>query len=314
MKTPLPRALGGSRQVQLAVILAIIIVVLCVGLFESAEASSQVKGFVHSISSSSAKATGRCVPTSYHVPLSPTGPIVETWHELQELFETHPPLLNDEKAILVNNLQSPNIKHPLPTGVADASALRMIHQHLVARIPARPPPNLYNGLGIVMLAGQSRNEYAATSLGMLRLVGSRLPVELWFRDRASAKTGWCAQLVTEGVTCRFLSDYTTNFTQNLLYEEQQRAAVLLFSSFAHVLYLHSDTIPILNPDDTFGSQSYRDTALVTWPDFWQSSQSMYADFVTGASTEIAAQRIDYGTIDPTQLIWDKERQWKVSVT
>ncbi|MCJ1394612.1 hypothetical protein MMC18_007492 [Xylographa bjoerkii] len=244
------------------------------------------------------------------------GPISETWHDLQQLFDAHPPVLTGERAApgrLTKDFQSSIVKYPLPNSAAEASILRGIHQHLVARIPTRPPLDLYNGRGIVMLAGQSRDEYAGVSLGMLRLVGGRLPVELWFLDRASAKTSWCPQLVAKGVTCRFLSEYTANLSQTFPFEEQQRAAVLLFSSFQHALYLHSDTIPVLNPDNTFDSQPYRDTGLIAWPDFWQSSQSGYADFITGARAEIMPERIDYGTIDPTQLEWDKERQWKLLV-
>ena len=310
MESPLPRRLLRSRLGPIVILL-----VLSIGLWESPQAFSQVQGLFHSLAPISLP-SNRCGPAQKPAALSSSGPVAQTWEQLQQLFGSHPPQFSPREPSLHDdsaNATMASVELPLPSTIAAANALRVVHQNLVARIPSEPPQGLYEGHGVVMMAGGERDQFAAVSLGMLRFKGSRLPVELWHTDEASAKPGWCRKMAREGISCRYLSKYVASVTKVFPHEAQQQAAAVFFSSFEHVLFLDADTIPILNPDGIFDSQPYRDTGMIHWPDFWQSSQSIWTDYVIGSTAEVSQQRADYGTIDPTLMMWDKRRHWRVSL-
>lgn len=299
----------------LALLFLLILSLLFIRCLESPNSSATVNGLVRSGSLSSYEGAARCDSSVQHVSSTLTGPITETWDQLRQLFEEYPPVLKHEKGIAGAPsavVQISNDSFRQPESKVEAKSLQTIHQELLAHIPPQQPQILFKGRGVVMLAGGSKNQFAATSLGMLRLLGSQLPVELWFLNRTLAKEGWCPQLAAKGITCRYLSDYVMNTTQTFRQEEQQRAVIILLSTFAEVLYLHSDAIPVVNPDAIFESQPYKDNGIVTWPDFFQSGQSPWADVVTGVSSKMVQHRVDYGTIDEGQILWDKQRHWKVS--
>lgn len=248
--------------------------------------------------------------------LNPNGPIRETWTQLQQLFDSHSPEYTPVEApTSVKPSLSANqvLRMPLPSTVPEATILRSIHADLVAHLPDQPPPNLYKGRGIVTMGGDGEDEYAATSLGMLRLLGSRLPVELWYMDKSSTKPGWCKQLAGEGIACRFLADHVKNATGIFPYQDQGIAAALLFSAFEDILYLDANTIPVQWPDDIFDSEPYRDTGVVTWPDFWPSAQSPWVDYIIGVNADPVPKFVDYSTIDAAQFMFNKTRHWRVSL-
>lgn len=308
MDTPLPRRLLRSRSCLPLAFIALVLFLLSVGLVQSPTTSSKVKGLLHSF-----KKSNQC-GLLQSAPLNPHGPVSKPWTELHQLFDSHSPrYARVEAATSTKPHLSANkvLKMPLPSTVPEASVLRSIHEDLVAHLPHQPPPDLYKSRGIVMMGGEGKDEFAATSLGMLRLLGSQLPVELWYLDKTSTRPGWCKQLAGEGIACRFLSDYVTNVMGIFPYQDQGLAAALLFSSFADILYLDANTIPVSPPDAIFDSEPYQDKGIVTWPDFWQSAQSPWADFVTGSNSNTTPKFTDHGTVDAAQFMFNKTRHWKV---
>ena len=93
----------------------------------------------------------------------------------------------------------------------DAAAMRHVHAVFVRVLPAFPERE-FKGRGIVMIVGGRYAKYASISLDMLRLLGSRLPVEVWLKDVAEKEVGWCDDLVCDGVVCRYLADYLSKYT------------------------------------------------------------------------------------------------------
>ena len=190
----------------------------------------------------------------------------------------------------------------------DANISRQHHANVVKALPTLPD-NLFSGHGVVMLAGGIFSEYAATSLGMLREVGSRLPAELWMKDASEETPGWCAELATEGIACRILSDYMD--ISNLTHPYQMKIFTILFSSFSKVLFLDGDNMPAQNPDQIFNAKGFIDTGITLWPDFWHNTGTTYLPFVVGLSDEPSDILRAKTTIESGQLLWDKERHWKV---
>ena len=173
------------------------------------------------------------------------------------------------------------------------------------------PASIFNGRGIVMLAGGRYNGYAATGLGMIRETGSSLPVEVWMKDELEEKKGWCKELEKEGMVCRRLSDYID--VKFLEHGYQFKILTMLFSSFEQILFLDADNVPVRNPDIVFESKSFIDAGAVLWPDYWKHSGTPILPFVVGladgASEILRAEQ----TVESGQIVWDKRRHWKVGI-
>ena len=191
--------------------------------------------------------------------------------------------------------------------------MRMTHGHLVKSLPDMPE-KLFQGRGIVMVTSRLNAEFAATSLGTLRFLGSRLPVELWMLDRPTAKKEWCDELVHQGVACRYLEDYVDDAKEIFGDENQQVGAAMLFSSFEEILYLDATTIPVAKPDNIFEPEDYRDTGCVLWFDFWRSTESPWTAYITGVSQQKDTRQSEQQAVDAAQMVWHKRLQWKVRIS
>ena len=238
----------------------------------------------------------------------------ETYKSLEALFDAHPPhpLKLDRKEFPGAHEAIYPSNEELNTWTSmtrpDAEFSRQNHADIVKELPALPR-NLFSGRGVVMLAGGNFSEYAATSLGMLREVGSRLPAELWMKDTSEETPGWCTELATEGIACRRLSDYMD--VSGFKHPYQMKIFTILFSSFAKVLFLDGDNIPAQSPDPIFEAKGFLDTGVTLWPDFWHNTGTPYLPFVMGLSDEPSEILREKTTVESGQVLWDKERHWKV---
>ena len=159
------------------------------------------------------------------------------------------------------------------------------------------------------MGGGNYSEFAATSLGMLRHVGSELPVELWMKNNIEAQSEWCNELAREGVACRLLSDY---MDVSNLGGYQLKPAAMLLSSFQDILYLDADSNAIRNPDTLFDCKEFQDTGAILWPDFWKSTESPLTAYIIGASNDMVTPFVSsIQTVESGQMLWDKRRHWKV---
>ena len=248
---------------------------------------------------------------------SVSGQMKNLWPYLQRLFDAHRPTLEtQQKDFPEGQTDSPSFeslnKH-LPIGRPEAESTRSIHKHLVSSIPTMPL-GVFKGRGVVMLSNAEQLQYAATSLGMLQLLGSHLPVELWMLNHTAAKADWCTELVAQGVACRFISDYVQNASEILQFRYQHTAVALLFSSFAEILYLDSNTLPVVNPDNVFDSWAFTSTGAVLWPDFWKPTESPWTHYITGFSNQVQTKVSHYHTTDSTLMVWDKKKHWQVNIS
>ena len=198
----------------------------------------------------------------------------------------------------------------LPLNAADCLATRLQHAKLVRHLPVYPEKT-YNGSGIVMLAGGIYSEYAATSLGMIREMGSMLPVEVWMKDKSEEKKGWCAELEREGMACRMLADYMD--TAALSNPYQLKVFTIFFSSFEEVLFLDADNMPMKNPDSIFHAVEYRKWGAVLWPDYWPHSGSPWLPYILGISDERSEVLKGEISAESGQILWNKRTHWKVSL-
>ncbi|MCJ1440317.1 MAG: hypothetical protein MMC23_000800 [Stictis urceolatum] len=260
----------------------------------------------------------------------------DLWSSIYTIFQSHPASLGEDIS------PDGNIPHHFLPPFSPLSASRVRSTHVsVAEALSRSWTGAFHGLGIVMLGGGPRDEFTATVLGMLRVHGTTLSLEIWFRDRKSwehEEKKWCEEMHQKGfsVACRLLSDYVdrpinwkrkgAGQTSVLQTENQQILAAIMLSSFKHVLYLSPDAIPIMNLDGIFMTPGFQSEGAVFWRDFWETQWGKWGRYVLGVGDEAVEysedNRGDYSakkglesrektTLDKGLFMLDKSRHWKV---
>ena len=233
------------------------------------------------------------------------------WANLEDVFKRCPPKPAElEKVPFEEQSTLPPvdvIRNHTAISEDDTRATRESHVAITKELTPYPQ-SLFAKKGIVMLAGGKYSGFAPTGLGMLREVGSTLPVELWMKDRGEEKHGWCQELIHEGIACRFLSDYMDVSSLNTGY--QYKIFTILFSVFEQVLFLDADNIPIRNPDPIFTSEAFIETGVVLWPDYWKSTSMPELPYIIGLTDGASEILRDEQTVESGQILWDKSRHWK----
>ncbi|KAK3671231.1 hypothetical protein LTR78_008866 [Recurvomyces mirabilis] len=191
----------------------------------------------------------------------------------------------------------------------DALKIRQIHAKYIKAIP-KYPKKTYKGRGIVMLAGGHYSEFAATSLGVLREIGSILPVEVWRRDEREEKhDGWCQEIENEGMACRRLSDYLDTDLIDIKGGYEMKVLCMLFSSFEEIVFIDADNMALQRPELLFDSQAYKDTGVVLWHDYWNYDNIDWLDYVIGVSDEKNENLWEHTTHESGEIVWNKKRNW-----
>lgn len=162
---------------------------------------------------------------------------------------------------------------------SDIESLRSSHAALLEKLQFQDiSAEIYNGTGIVTVGGGEYFGPAIIGLHMLRKTGSTLPVEIFLADEAEYEASLCDDyLPSFGAHCLIISSFLRpgNTSQSFdITHYQLKSLAMLFSSFAEVLYLDSDSIPLVDPStELFSTEPYKSSGLVIWPDFWVSTES-----------------------------------------
>lgn len=171
---------------------------------------------------------------------------------------------------------------------ADIESLRLSHAAFLETLQAgNIVGNIFNGTGIVTVGGGEYFGPAIIGLHMLRKTGSTLPVEIFVADTSEYETVLCEDYLPRyGARCVVLSEFLQNgnvLAHNFKVTHYQlKSLAMLFSSFAEILYLDSDSIPLLEPaTEMFSTEPYLSTGLVIWPDFWIATESPFYYTISG---------------------------------
>ncbi|KAF1352420.1 mannosyltransferase putative-domain-containing protein [Delphinella strobiligena] len=174
----------------------------------------------------------------------------------------------------------------------EMDALATAHAKFIQAIKAQGEEengeSVYNGTGIVTVGGGEYFGPAIIGIHMLRSTGSNLPVEVFVADESEWEAELCDDYLPKlGAKCLVITDFlhtgkgirpmirsASDKTPFQVTHYQLKSLAMLFCSFAELLYLDSDSIPLVNPaTDLFTSEPYISTGLVIWPDFWISTES-----------------------------------------
>ena len=238
--------------------------------------------------------------------------LAKTWKSLQTTFDQNKPQPLDLKLKTFSSISEfpslEEIKTHTPLLKADAQASRESHAEVVRRLPEYPE-DIYKGRGVVILAGGKFSGFATTGMGMLREIGSALPVEVWMRDKSEETAGWCEEIEQDGMVCRRVSDYMD--VSRLEHGYQLKISSIFFSSFEQVLFLDADNVPVRLPDPIFDSKTFTETGVILWPDYWNHTGSPLLPYEIGLTEDESEILRQDQTTESGQLVWDKKRHWKV---
>ena len=172
---------------------------------------------------------------------------------------------------------------------ADVESMRVSHAAMLSTLNAEDPKgDMFNGTGIVTVGGGEYYGPAIIGLLMLRKTGCTLPVEIFVANDEEYESALCEDYLPRyGARCHVLAKSLQGGKTSLSFDithYQLKSLAILFSSFAEVLYLDSDSIPLLDPTiELFGSEPYKSSGMVIWPDFWISTESPHFYTIAGLS-------------------------------
>ena len=259
--------------------------------------------------------------------------LTSMWDSLTDLFAANPPhparmirpVLSRPPNDKVSDFTADLADAYLSMSDSKAKATRDAHQRVVENLPPyHAVSSSFRGRGLVILAGGRFSGYASTSLGVLRQLGSELPVEIWIKDESEEDEAWSQEIRRQGAVLRRLSDYAAVtsvyswlnpfawWSKSVPWSPyQMKAMAIMFSSFEEVLYLDADCAPLQDPALLFSSQEYLQHGAIIWPDFWPSIASRWLPYLIGLTDEKSDMLWHQHTAESGQMVIHKAKHWKV---
>lgn len=150
------------------------------------------------------------------------------------------------------------------------------YRHLAAKYSHDPPMALADhgatiADGIVMAVYEDVLPSAYASIHLLRAKGSRLPIELWFRQD---------ELRCDNPVLQALVDEFGPVSLRLIHDERiegfyVKAHALYYSHFDRVLLLDADNFALQDPAPLFSAEPFKRFGAVFWPDFWHPGNTIF---------------------------------------
>ncbi|KAF2418043.1 nucleotide-diphospho-sugar transferase [Tothia fuscella] len=180
--------------------------------------------------------------------------------------------------------------------------------------------SLFTGAGIVTVVGGEYFGPAIVGIKMLRKTGSTLPVEAFLPDWDEYEEELCEQILPNlNARCMVLSDFLAPAEGETekgsdagfkITHYQLKGLAILFSTFENVLYLDSDSIPLVDPNkELFTTEPYTATGFVGWPDFWVGTESPLFYEITGME-KFPNDTLPPASSEAGQLLVDKSKHLK----
>lgn len=210
----------------------------------------------------------------------------------------------------------------------DVLSLRAAHSKMKGALDAYDPielaqhtEQLFEGRGIVTVAGGEDFGPAIVAIKMLRQAGSALPVEAFLPNWEEYEPVLCEKVLPElNARCVILTQLIDPPNQDEAAQKDDRdwkfsitryqlkSLAVLFSRFREVLLLDSDCIPLINPEELFSTQPFTSTGFVGWPDFWVGTEAPV--FYQIAGLEEFPNNLPKTSSEAGQLLVDKSKHIK----
>lgn len=147
---------------------------------------------------------------------------------------------------------------------ADIDDLKNNIVPMIKKIPKRE----YKGKGIVTASGDlERLRQSFTSIKMLRSLGCKLPIEMFYADSSEISSSEASIFEKFDVKCINVQDNNLFATYNAR-NFTIKALALYLSSFDEMLWLDTDIIPLINLSEVFKFKAYLDSGYFFYSDIW----------------------------------------------
>lgn len=187
------------------------------------------------------------------------------------------------------------------------------HQRMLDALLQSPQPyssSRFHGRGIVLCAGGDRYFPCAwVCIRMLRHLGCQLPIELWHRGPAELNAEMAGLVAPWGVRC--VDAYAEARTRPVrrLDGWELKSYAIINSSFAEVLYLDADNVPVRDPAFLFATPEYQAAGALFWPDRYMGEGDEHSWLRREAWDICQAPYRNEPEIEAGQLLIDKRRCW-----
>ncbi|MBS7566944.1 hypothetical protein KHS38_21240 [Mucilaginibacter sp. Bleaf8] len=157
-----------------------------------------------------------------------------------------------------------------------------------------------SGKGIVYTAGNvTYISCVIVSIKLLRSLGCRLPIEVWYLGNEVSKSVIDA---FHGLNVEFRDflDIDPDISPGYVL----KPLAIINSRFLEVLFLDADNNCILNPEYLFTLKEYEDFGCIFWPDFWKTSPD------NAIWKIIEKDYFDENEQESGQILIHKQKCWK----
>jgi hypothetical protein len=145
-------------------------------------------------------------------------------------------------------------------------AYRQAMREAVTRMP-HYPKGKYSGRGVVILGGGKYFASAYVTVRILRHVGCKLPIEVWYLGKKGEMPEQEAAILRElQVTCIDADAFPSRPMLRVLDGWQLKSFAVLHSGFEEILYLDADSYPCRDPQFLFYDAGYCQYGALFFPD------------------------------------------------
>jgi hypothetical protein len=184
----------------------------------------------------------------------------------------------------------------------ETSALRRAEEYLAS---VGEYPDTFHGRGIVMCGGGERYfTNAWISISLLRHVGCRLPIQLWYLGKDELDPYMEELVAPLEVECVDATAVRERHPARILRGWEVKPFAILHSPFRDVMLLDADNFAAKDPEYLFDSWEYREVGALFWPDAGRLSRDHASWQIFGVPFA------DEPEVESGQLVIDKERCWR----
>jgi hypothetical protein len=144
-----------------------------------------------------------------------------------------------------------------------ANALEKLTE-AVEQIPTAPS---FSGNGIVIAAGGPYVPSAYVVIRMLRELGTKLPIEIWYAGGDEIPAWAKPAFEAWDVTLHDVMDFCPGRSLAQMRGWPIKPAAIMHSGLRNVLFIDADCFPLRNPEFLFKSPEFHKYAAVFWPDY-----------------------------------------------
>ncbi len=139
---------------------------------------------------------------------------------------------------------------------------------------------------------------------MLRRVGCRLPIQVWYRGAAEYDPNWVRLVRPWQVDCVDAEAVARRHPRRSRGAWELKPYAMLHSPFREVLFLDADNVPVRDPAYLFEAPEFRRTGAVFWPDGTRTERNDPRWDVFGVAYR------DEPDQESGQVLIDKQKCWE----